>query len=30
MKLDNFVPLDRPQSCTLIMQLMAELDVTNT
>ena len=29
MKLDNFVPFGRPQSGTVIMQLMAELDVSN-
>ena len=30
MKLDNFVPFGRPQSGTVIIQLMAELDVSNT
>ena len=29
MKLDNFVPVDRPQSGTVIIQLMTELDVSN-
>ena len=29
MKLDNFVPFGRPQSDTLIIQLMTELDVSN-
>ena len=30
MKLDNFVPLGRPQSGTLIIPVMTELDVTET
>ena len=30
MKLDNFVPFGRPQSGTVIIQLMTELDVSNT
>ena len=29
MKLDNFVPFGRPQSGTIIIQLMTELDVSN-
>ena len=29
MKLDNFVPFDRPQSGTVIIQLMTELDVSD-
>ena len=29
MKLDNFVPFGRPQSATVIIQLMTELDVSN-
>ena len=29
MTLDNFVPFGRPQSDTVIIQLMAELDVSN-
>ena len=29
MKLDNFVPFGRPQSGTIIIQLMAKLDVSN-
>ena len=29
MKLDNFVPCGRPQSGTVIIQLMTELDVSN-
>ena len=29
MKLDNFVLFGRPQSGTVIIQLMAELDVSN-
>ena len=29
MKLDNFVPFGRPQSGTVILQLMTELDVSN-
>ena len=29
MKLDNFVPFGRPQSGTVIIQLMTELDVPN-
>ena len=29
MKLDNFAPLGRPQSGTVIIQLMTELDVSN-
>ena len=29
MKLHNFVPLGRPQSGTLLIQLMTELDVSN-
>ena len=29
MKLDNFVPFGRPQSGTVIIQLMTELDVSN-
>ena len=29
MKLDNFVPFSRPQSGTVIIQLMTELDVSN-
>ena len=29
MKLDNFVPFGRPQSGTVIKQLMTELDVSN-
>ena len=29
MKLDNFVPFGRQQSGTVIIQLMAELDVSN-
>ena len=29
MKLDNFVPFGIPQSGTVIMQLMTELDVSN-
>ena len=29
MKLDNFAPFGRPQSGTVIMQLKAELDVSN-
>ena len=29
MKLDNFVPFCRPQSGTVIIQLMTELDVSN-
>ena len=29
MKLDNFVPLGRPQSGTVIIQLMTELDVSS-
>ena len=28
MKLDNFVPFGRPQSGTVIIQLMTELDVS--
>ena len=28
MKLDNFVPFGRPQSGTIILQLMTELDVS--
>ena len=30
MKLDNFAPFGRPQSGTVIIQLMAELDVSKT
>ena len=30
MKLDNFVPFGRPQSGTVITQLMAELGVSNS
>ena len=29
MKLDNFGSFDRPQSCTVIIQLITELDVSN-
>ena len=29
MKLDNFVPFGRPQSGTVIIQLMTKLDVSN-
>ena len=29
MKLDNFAPFVRPQSGTVIIQLMTELDVSN-
>ena len=29
MKLGNFVPFGRPQSGTVILQLMTELDVSN-
>ena len=29
MELDNFVPFGRPQSGTVIIQLMTELDVSN-
>ena len=29
MKLDNFVPVGRPQSSRVIMQLMTELDASN-
>ena len=29
MKLDNFVPFGKPQSATVIIQLMTELDVSN-
>ena len=29
MKLDDFVPFGRPQSGTVIIQLMTELDVSN-
>ena len=29
MQLDNFVPFGRPQSGTVIIQLMTELDVSN-
>ena len=29
MKLDNFVPFGRPQSGTVIVQLMTELDASN-
>ena len=29
MKLDNFVPFGRPQSGTVIILLMTELDVSN-
>ena len=29
MKLDNFVPFDRPHSGIVIIQLMAEVDVSN-
>ena len=29
MKLDNFAPFGRPQPGTVIIQLMAELDVSN-
>ena len=29
MKLDNFAPFGRPQSGTVIIQLMTELDVSN-
>ena len=29
MKLDNFVPFGRPQSSTLITQLITKLDVSN-
>ena len=29
MKLDNFAPFGMPQSGTVIIQLMAELDVSN-
>ena len=29
MKFDNLVPFDRPQSGTVIIQLMIELDVSN-
>ena len=29
MKLDNYVPFGRPQSGTVIIQLMTELDVSN-
>ena len=29
MKLDNFVPFGRPQSGTVIIQLITELDVSN-
>ena len=29
MKLDNFVPFGRPQSGTVVLQLMTELDVSN-
>ena len=28
MKLDNFVPVGRPKSCTAIIQLMTDLDVS--
>ena len=28
-KLDNFVPFGRPQSCSVIIQLMTELGVSN-
>ena len=30
MKLDNFVPFGRPQSGSVIIQLMTELDVSNS
>ena len=29
MKLDNFVPFGKPQSGTVIIQLMTDLDVSN-
>ena len=29
MKLDNFAPFGRPQSGTVLIQLMTELDVSN-
>ena len=29
MKLDDFVPFGRPQSGTVIIQLMTELDISN-
>ena len=29
MKLDNFVPFGMPQSRTVILQLMTELDISN-
>ena len=29
MKLNNFIPFGRPQSGTIIIQLMIELDVSN-
>ena len=29
MKLDNFVPFGRPESGTVIIQLVTELDVSN-
>ena len=29
MKLDNFVPFGRPQSGMVLIQLMADLDVSN-
>ena len=29
MKLDNFVPFGRPQSCTVIIQMTTKLDVSN-
>ena len=29
MKLDNFVRFGRPQSCTVIIQLMTEFDVSD-
>ena len=29
MKLDNFAPFGKPQSGTVIIQLMTELDVSN-
>ena len=29
MKLDNFVPLGRPRSGTVIIQFITELDVSN-
>ena len=29
MKSDNFVRFGRPQSCTVIIQLMTEFDVSN-